>query len=204
MKKFLAIIMVTFLLLTFSVTAFAEVEPSAEEIVTEEIVTEAVDDPNELSFEDITLFLGEHWEKIVVAAFVAVIESLAKRRNNKLDTAITKANNNAVEIANTSNTSAKNMLKAVSKYEEKMNEKLSELTSKIEGLTNHLTASRLANKALGDEVAKLITLANLPNSVKDELYASHIAAMNALLELEKMLEPEQSEVEVKENEETID
>lgn len=209
MKKFLAIILMTFLLLTFSTTAFAEDTTSAEDIVvdteaieTEEAETEVVDDPNDLTVDDIINFLKENWEELAVGILVAFIELIAKRRNNKLDTAITTANNNAVEIANNSTISAKNMLDAVGKYDEKMTEKLAELTAKIEGLSKHLSASRLANKAMGDEVAKLITLANLPNSVKDELYASHIAAMNELLELEKALETEEPEVEVKENEET--
>jgi hypothetical protein len=214
MKKFFAIILMTFLLLTFSTTAFAEDTTSAEDIVvdteaieteevdTKEAVTEVVDDPNDLTVDDIINFLKDNWEELAVGILVAFIELIAKRRNNKLDTAITTANNNAVEIANNSTISAKNMLDAVGKYDEKMSERLAELTAKIEGLSKHLSASRLANKAMGDEVAKLITLANLPNSVKDELYASHIAAMNELLELEKALETEEPEVEVKENEET--
>ena len=67
MKKFLAIIMVTFLLLTFSVTAFAEVESSAEEIVTEEVsVTEEASDPFDFTVDDVFNWVKANYDKISV------------------------------------------------------------------------------------------------------------------------------------------
>ena len=38
----------------------------------------------------------------------------------------------------------------------------------------------LADKELSDEIAQLLNLSNLPNSVKDELYARHIAAVKLI------------------------
>jgi hypothetical protein len=47
-----------------------------------------------------------------------------------------------------------------------------------------LKSSKLANKALAAEVAKLITLANLPNSVKDEMYSDFLNNVRAILDAE--------------------
>jgi hypothetical protein len=48
-----------------------------------------------------------------------------------------------------------------------------------------LKTMKLADIELGNEIAELLVLANIPNSVKDELYARHVAAVNAISEADK-------------------
>jgi hypothetical protein len=203
MKKFLAIVMVTFLLLTFSVTAFAEVESSAEEIVTEE-----ASDPFDITVDDVIAWVEKNYDKIsvIVALFFSILFNIKK--NNRTVNAISTVNNNAVAIAKNSEDSMAGMASVVTQYKEAMesmlaevrrnNEERANLEESLTEVSKYLKSTRLANKELGDEIAELLILANIPNSKKDELYARHLAAMNAITEAESVVEAE----EVKENEET--
>lgn len=47
-----------------------------------------------------------------------------------------------------------------------------------------LETSKMASKELADEVAELLVLANIPNSKKEELYARHRAAADAIMAAE--------------------
>ena len=47
-----------------------------------------------------------------------------------------------------------------------------------------IKAAKLANVELGNEVAELLVLANIPNSKKEELYSRHMAAVGAIAEAE--------------------
>ena len=208
MKKFLAIIMVTFLLLTFSVAAFAEDSTSAEEIVTEDIVTEVVDDPNDLTVDEIVEYVKSHAEEISVILSLIVSAIYAVSRNKKINGSIATVNNNAVTMAENNMSVMSGMTNVVEQYKEAMSDMLSEirrndteraeLESSLAEVTKYLKATRLANVELANEVAELLVLANIPNSKKDELYARHLAAVNAIAEAEA----EATETEVKENEET--
>jgi hypothetical protein len=204
MKKFLAILMCAFLLLTFTVTTFAEEivieevvteEAATEEVVTEGIVTEEVTpdespDPFNFTVDDVLNWIKENYDKIsvVVTLFFYVLFSIRKART--LNNSITTVNNNAVNIASDSKTSLANSEKVVKEYQSKMESMFSENSK-------YLKATRLANLELANEVAELLVLANIPNSKKDELYARHLAAVNAIAEAESAVETE----EVKENEE---
>lgn len=210
MKKFLAILMCVFLLLTFTVTTFAEETTPAEEIVTEEVVTEEAateevvtegivteevtpdesPDPFNFTVDDVLNWIKENYDKIsvVVTLFFYVLFSIRKART--LNSSITTVNNNAVDIANNSKTSLANSEKVVKEYQSKMESMFSENSK-------YLKATRLANLELANEVAELLVLANIPNSKKDELYARHLAAVNAIAEAESAVDTE----EVKENEE---
>jgi hypothetical protein len=59
----------------------------------------------------------------------------------------------------------------------------------------------MANVEFANEVAELLILANIPNSRKDELYARHLAAVNAIQEAESIVA---EQMEVKENETVIE
>ena len=208
MKKILAILLVTFLLLTFSVTAFAEDSTSAEEIVTEEIVTEVIDDPNDLTVDEIVEYVKSHAEEISVILSLVVSAIYAVSRNKKTLGSIATVNNNAVTMAENNMSAMLGMSNVVEQYKEAMSAMLSEirrndeeraeLESSLSEVTKYLKATRLANVELANEVAELLVLANIPNSKKDELYARHLAAVNAIAEAEA----EATETEVKENEET--
>ena len=208
MKKFLVILMCAFLICTFTFVA------SAEEAVTE-AVTETV---TEVGFFDLFVepsvdqfmdYIGSHVEEISVILtliFSALLKAATRKQDNKL---ITTLNNNSVAVANNSLESMKGMSSVVEKYKEAMSEMLSEirrndeerasLEESLAEVSKYLKSTRLANVELANEVAELLVLANIPNSKKDELYARHLAAVNAIAEAER--EASESE-EVKEYEET--
>ena len=205
MKKIFVILMCAFLICTFTFVA------SAEEAVAE-VVTETVTEVGffdlfeEPSVDKFMEYIGSHVEEISVILtliFSALLKAVTRKQDNKL---ITTLNNNSVSVANNSLESMKGMSTVVEQYKEAMAEMLSEirrndeerasLEESLAEVSKYLKSTRLANKELGDEIAQLLILANIPNSVKDELYSRHIAAMNAITEAESVVE------EVKENEET--
>jgi type IV secretory pathway TrbF-like protein len=85
--------------------------------------------------------------------------------------------------------------KKVSEYDEEIAKLLAEVRSNeeekqllrqaLDDVYAFLKTSKLANVELANEVAELLVLANIPNSKKDELYARHLAAVNAIAEAEK-------------------
>ncbi len=210
MKKFLAIIMVTFLLLTFSVTTFAEDTTSAEEIVTEEVsVTEEVTDPFDFTVDDAFKWVKNNYDKISVVVTLLFYILFSIRKARTLNKSITTVNNNAVAIAKNSKDSMLGMSSVVTQYKDAMesmlaevrrnNEERASLEESLAEVSKYLKATRLANVELGNEVAELLILANIPNSKKDELYARHLAAVNAIKEAENVV----AEIEeVKENDKT--
>ena len=212
MKKIFAILMCTFLLLTFSVTTFAEEITPAEDMVIEE--TEEATETFDISIDDIVSYVKEHYEEMSVILGLIVSALYSLRLNKKTANSITTVNNNAVAIAENSASSMAAMSSVVEQYQTQMEAMLAEirrndkeradLEESLAEVTKYLKATRLANVELGNEVAELLILANIPNSKKDELYARHLAAVNeiALAESEAS-ESIREEIEgVKENEET--
>lgn len=208
MKKIFAILMCVLLILAFSTVAFAE------EVVTE-AVTETV---TEVGFFDLFVepsvdkfmgYIGSHLEEISVILTLIFSALLSALKNKQINSSVTTLNNNSVAVANNSLESMKGMSAVVEKYKEAMTEMLSEirrndeerasLEESLAEVSKYLKSTRLANVELANEVAELLVLANIPNSKKDELYARHLAAVNAIAEAER--EASESE-EVKENEET--
>ena len=208
MKKIFAILMCVFLICTFAFVA------SAEEAVTE-AVTETV---TEVGFFDLFVepsvdkfmdYIGSHVEEISVILTLIFSALLGALKNKQINSSVTTLNNNSVAVANNSLESMKGMSAVVEKYKEAMTEMLSEirrndeerasLEESLAEVSKYLKSTRLANVELANEVAELLVLANIPNSKKDELYARHLAAVNAIAEAER--EASESE-EVKENEET--
>ena len=204
MKKILAILMCALLICTFTVVASAE-EAEAGEVTTEAVTTEAVDDPNDLTAEEIVDYVKEHAEEISVIVSLIASAFFAIIRNKKINGSIATVNNNAITMTENSVNAMVGMSTVVTQYKDEMatmlaeirrnNEERAELEASLAEVSKYLKATRLANKELGDEIAKLICLANLPNSVKDEMFKTHIAAMNAIIEAEREAE------EAKENEE---
>lgn len=206
MKKILVILMCMFLLLTFTVTTFAEDSTSAEAIVTEE-----VSDPFDFSVDDAIAYVKAHLEEISVIVTLIFSIFYNIRKHKRLSNSIATVNNNAVSIAKNSEDSMAGMSSVVAEYKDKMatmldeirrnNNERAQLETSLAEVSKYLKSTRLANTELANEVAELLVLANIPNSKKDELYARHLAAVNAIAEAERVAaEPE----EVKENEEATD
>lgn len=213
MKKIFTILMCVLMILTFSTVAFAE--EAIEEAVTEP-VTETVSEVGffdlfeEPSSDKFMAFIGSHFEEISVILTLIFSAMLGVLKNRQINTSVTTLNNNAVAVADNSLESMKGVSDVVEKYKEAMSAMLSEirrndeerasLEESLAEVSKYLKSTRLANVELANEVAELLILANIPNSKKDELYARHLAAVNAIAEAEA----EVSKTEVKENEETIE
>lgn len=212
MKKILAILMSALLICAFPVMVFAEEIPAEEvavEEVAEEVTEEVVDDSNDLSVDDIVNYAQSHLEEISVIVSLVISALYAIVRNKKLNGSIAKVNNNAVKMTENNLTALTDVSLVVTQYKEAMATMLDEirrndaerasLEESLAEVTKYLKATRLANVELANEVAELLILANIPNSKKDELYARHLAAVNAIAEAESIA-TEQTE-EVKENDE---
>lgn len=210
MKKIFATFICILLMFVLPMAAFAESETSTEPIVTEEPTeTEVVeaDDPNDLSVDMIVGYVQEHLEEISVIITLILSIFYNVRKHGKLNKSITTLNNNSVAVAETSATSIGNVLAVVAEYKSAMDKALEEirrndaerakLEESLAEVSKYLKATRLANVELGNEVAELLILANIPNSKKDELYARHLAAVNEITEAERIAD---EATEVKENE----
>lgn len=140
------------------------------------------------------------WLSIVIAIFVNIIY-MGRKLFSPLNKNIGILNNNSIAVAEKGSKAATEAAEALKGATEVINgygEKMALLLDKIEknedekqklqqaldNTTNYLKTAKLANKALSDEVAKLLTLANIPVSVKDELYAQHLEAVRAIAEAE--------------------
>lgn len=138
--------------------------------------------------------------------------AMFKKIKNVVKSATTM-NNNAISIAeNSDRTTAAALVKldiateVIGSYKDKTEELLAEvresneekqaLKKALNETQTLLKAAKLAIKALSDEVAKLITLANLPNTVKSELYEQHLENVRAILEVENT-EVKEDDVEQK-------
>lgn len=214
MKKFIAITMcMVILLLTFFVTTSAEETTTMEEIVTEEVsVTESEHSwlPFEPTVEGFKGYIDENAEEITVIFSIILYALYFAKYIKKVINAIVTTNNNTVAVSKNSEESMAGMSSVVTQYKEEMasmlaeirrnHEERAQLETSLAEVSTYLKSTRLANKELGDEIAELLVLANIPNSKKDELYSRHLAAMKAIAEAEGVVEAE----EVKENEEATD
>lgn len=151
--------------------------------------------------ETIVNWVKENIEEISVIVTLLLTIVYNVRKHALMNRSIGALNNNAIAVAEHSTESIQNALTEVSRvnasvvgYSVKIEEflaefranaeekkRLEELLSKTEGF---LETAKLANVELANEVAELLVLANIPNSKKDELYARHLKAVNAIDEAE--------------------
>jgi hypothetical protein len=104
---------------------------------------------------------------------------------------VTTLNNNAITIAGQSKTSVDAVtahdaaiVALMEKYQTCEEEKKL-LMDRLNSLDNYLKVNADANIEFANELAELLNLANIPNSLKDKLYERHQAAIDALDEQEK-------------------
>ena len=200
MKRFIAFALCAILVVcAFTVVGFAE-EALPEVIEQENPVVEAppaVEEPAVVEptvTERIVEYIKDHFEEISVVITLLLTIFYNVRKHGVLNKSIGALNNNAIIVAENSNTSIQNALATVAGYSAKMEEFLAEFRAnaedkaKLEGLLakaeRFIETAKLANVELADEVAELLVLANIPNAKKDELYARHLAAVNAIADAE--------------------
>lgn len=147
--------------------------------------------------EQIVEYIKTYFEEISVILTLILTLFYNVRKHKVLNKSIATLNNNSVTIADNSNNAMQDALakvggmsSTVDGYKIAMEAMLAEvrknaeekqrLEQKLEEVDNHLKQSKAANVEFANELAELLVLANIPNSKKDELYARHLAAVDAI------------------------
>jgi hypothetical protein len=170
------------------VVAFAEGGAPAEEplITTERIVNYAKNHLEEIS--------------VIVTMILTVFYNVRKHRS--LNRSIGTLNNNAVTVSENSSKAVNSALAGVEAvsavvggYKTEIANLIAEIRKsdgekkQLEGALasaqEYLTSAKLANVEFANELAELLVLANIPNAKKEELYARHRAAVDAISTAEK-------------------
>ena len=207
MKKILVLMVVILAVLAMPVTAFAEettaaVETDAEttaEVESAPTETEDAYVPDEAKAltDKIMAYVQVHLEEIsvIVTLILSILYQIRKHRS--LNKSIGTLNNNAVNIAQNSATAIDTALNGVNNasavvdgYRINIEALLAEykqtaedrkrLEKALMNAETYIKTSKLANVEFANELAELLVLANIPNSKKDELYARHRAAVDAI------------------------
>lgn len=191
MKKYLILMLAIILVFAMPVAVFAaEGDTSAPE-----------QDTDFPSVDEIVAYVQAHLEEISVIITMIVTIIYNVRKNTKIDKSVTTLNNNAVTVATDSKKAIDEALASiaetaatVSGYKEEIANLLEEVRQNAEekqalektlaDVTAHLKAAKLANVELANELAELLVLANIPNSVKDAFFARHRAAVASIAEAE--------------------
>lgn len=182
MKKIFMVMLCILLLLAVPTVAFAE-DSVPEETTEEMTITEKVVEYVKANAEGILA---------VIASIGSAI--LVKLITSKLSNSVTTLNDNAIEIAKSSDDS----LKTTTEKNEAFTAKIQELLEKYEKseedaklLTEALAQSeafikdaKVAMLEVSNEFAELLLFANIPNAKKEEFFARHKKAVRPLEEAE--------------------
>ena len=194
MRKIFAVLLCVLIMFAVSFSTFAEeVEKTEAETVGESISigaeTEA-DNDAALVTERIVSYLQEHLEEISVIITMILTVFYQIRKHASLNRSIGTLNNNSIAIAENSSAAMEGVSSAVTGYKSEIAALLGEyrqsaeekkrLETSLSAVEGYLKTARLANVELANEVAELLVLANIPNSKKEELYARHRAAVQAI------------------------
>ncbi len=158
--------------------------------------------PTKTEAEQIVEWVEENFEEISVVATLIIYAFYFAQKLLALNKSVGTLNNNAVTVAESSNTAigkalaeVQNIAAVVNGYKEEIASLLTEvranedekqaLKQALTDVQTHLKTAKLANMELANEVAELLVLANIPNSKKEELYARHLAAVGTIADAEK-------------------
>ena len=222
MKKFLIfmICLLTVCAIPFSVYA-EEVETSAiaypaetTEETTENSAKESVTTLLSVKFKE---WVVPHLEEISVIITLICTAFYNMRKHKLLNKSIGTMNNNTVTIAEQSSnmmtqalTGMENTALAVRGYDERIEalleahrstaEDKKRLEQELSDLKVYLKTSTQANVEFANELAELLSLANIPNYKKEEIGARHMAAVRAIagIESEALSHTEEVHTDLKE------
>lgn len=221
MKKILALI-IALMLFCVPLVAYAEGEevtegnsvPTEEMPVESEIsASEAEEISNEwdhiknLFSENFEEWILSHLEEISVVLTLLMTAFYNMRKHKLLNRSMGTLNNNAITVANNSNSFMGDALAqmesasgAVIKYDEKITalleafkttaEEKALLEKELVEIKNYLKTESEANIEFANELAELIALANIPNYKKEALGSEHVARVKAILEAAAKAEDE--------------
>ena len=209
MKKILVFILCALLMCAMPLVTLAEEVDSAPvevETVPEENVTPEEETPVEGEISGVETEEEESITDKIVAYVKANLEEFSvigtlivgiiykRRRDGKLDISLGTLNNNAVKIAEKSTEAVKNIAAELTQMKtefatllaslKKTADEKKSLEETLNSVETFIKAEKLAVIELSNEVANLLVLANIPNSVKEELNARHVQAMHEIEALE--------------------
>ena len=213
MKKLFALILCIIIVCAMPIAVFAEGEtPDNSEVVEESVAETEVEEtlpvpeetPEEViktTSEMVVEYIKLHLEEISVIVTLILSVFYQVRKHKALNKSVATLNNNAITVAENSNnamqqalTEVGGMSTVVGAYKDEVAALLAEVRRNAEEkkllektlaeVHTHLTQAKLANVEFANELAELLVLANIPNSKKDELYARHIAAVDAISVIE--------------------
>lgn len=172
--------------------------PTTEEIATE---SENSADTAEPTLPDkIIGFITDNYEGssfLSLAITIIVYTIFAVKKHKNLSGSIGVLNNNAVTVAENSAKTIADVMKKMAAMAEIVEGYGNTMTSMIDEIRKNaeekesledmlhtvektLETSKMASMELANEVAELLVLANIPNAKKEELYARHRAAVDAI------------------------
>ena len=172
----------------------------SEEQIEAELMTDKIIGYIQSRFEEISVILT-----LILTLFYQV------KKHASLNKSIGTLNNNAVAVAENSSSAINKALSeiggvssAVTEYIGKMDDLLMGVRTNeedkrkmqvaLDTAMKYVESAKEANVEFANELAELLCLANIPNSKKEELYARHRAAVDAIKAL--------GNTEVKDNEAT--
>lgn len=178
-----------------------ETLPTETETTTEGEISGSTDVPT-VTTDEIVKWVEDSFEEISVIVSLIVMLIYQVRKHTSLNKSIATCNNNAVSIVENSNSVIQAALARVEEVAEvvvnykddivsllgeisKSDEEKKRLESALTTFESYMKSAKLANKALADELADLLLLANIPNSKKEELYSRHLEAVRAIVDAEK-------------------
>lgn len=205
MKKLLAFTLCIMLMFAMSIPAFAEETTTAVEETTaavEETTSDAFLFDGGISTQKVLDWFKENFEEISVIVSLIVALFYEVKKHSSLNKSIDNTNDNAVTIAENSEAAVKAALTqvetaaaTVGTYIDVINtlldevrynaEKKAELEAIVAEINTNFKTAKLANLELANEIADLLVLANIPNSVKEELHSRHRAAVAAIADAER-------------------
>lgn len=178
--------------------------PTEEESATEGENSPSETIPEKTVTEKIVEYVQSHFEEISVIGTLIVGMFYEIRKHGKLTGSIGTLNNNAITIANNSSDAIKKALeevtdiaKVVDSYKGEIASLLAEIRTSAEEKKNledtlsnvqtFLKTAKSATIELSNEIADLLVLANIPNSVKEELFDRHKKAVHELEAAEEVM-----------------
>lgn len=182
MKKLLALLLcIIILICTMSITCFATE-------VTEDVPPQTeIEEKSEQIVEDIVFWVQNHLEEISVIVTLLLTIFYNVRKFATMNRSIGTLNNNAVTVAQNSADSIGaallalgNVSDVVGGYTNEFTELKSTVKQHLNKTTESLEVCCRANIEFANELAELLVLANIPNAKKEELYARHRAAVDAI------------------------
>lgn len=196
MKKVITLIICLFVAIALSLTVFAEEAPDTTDIdedlpaIVETVPisdTAAVPDTDSPTAEEVVgivkttsdklvSWVKKNYEEIAVIVSLLFTAFLSHCKQKSLNKSMGILNNNAIAVSDKS----EKAIKEVYAKMQQMAEDKKVLEEMLANVTKLVNTAKLANIELANEVAELLVLANIPNAKKEELYARHRKAVDAI------------------------